>query len=139
MQEYEAAKGALVPTPEVMDSLSDDFKNAIRIMDIGDSMIRPSDEKQFVLTHNPLLCGRTASSLDVKKEEAGIALANHHLSMFAAAHVYNSLQQLHLSDIRWPEMERIIELHKGPLLANEIPTTPSEMFRRIEYEQALTP
>lgn len=100
--------------------------------------ILPAVETDFILKHNPLYCGHFALQLVVEIEEAGVALTNHHFSIFAAAHVYNALRQLNVIQHRWPEMERIIEVHAKPLFAGSIPTTPDTFFRRIAFRTGLT-
>ena len=41
---------------------------------------------------------------------AGISLANHHMSLFAVAYLYNGLRQQQLIGFEWPLVERIMEL-----------------------------
>lgn len=69
-------------------------------------------------------------------EEAGIALANHHMSIFATAHFYNAIQEL--TEIRWPDIDRIIDLHSGAIFANDIPTDPTDHYRRISHRTGVT-
>ena len=49
---------------------------------------------------NPLYCGTILLNLAAMTEEAGVALANHHLSIFGTAHLYNAMRQLDLTQIR---------------------------------------
>lgn len=95
-------------------------------------MIRPNEDMNFAINYNPFLSGTIALDLMLKVEEAGIALANHHLSIFATAHLYNALRQHQLTDVHWPAMERIIDLHMVPLFAGELPRTPQAMYSRLE-------
>lgn len=104
---------------------------------LNPKMIRPNDDGDYALKHNALMCGTLVLKLATNKKEAGIALANHHMSIFATAHLYNGVRQLKLSEVQWPEMERIIELHKSALFANDIPTTPGEMIRRMAYRTGM--
>lgn len=67
----------------------------------------------------------------VQTEEAGVALANHHLTYFSTCHLYNAMSQQNMIDFEWPELERIVELHVGALFAGEIPTTPQTMSSRL--------
>ncbi|KAL9623429.1 MAG: hypothetical protein Q9160_002322 [Pyrenula sp. 1 TL-2023] len=100
--------------------------------------IRPSYGLNFTMTHNPLCCGALALKLLTNVEEAGIALSNHHLSIFVTAHLYNALRQLDLTQIQSPEFERIVDLHKGAIFASDIPVTPEDMYRRMAYRTGLT-
>jgi hypothetical protein len=95
--------------------------------------IRPNRDPNFTTNRNPLYCGTVLLNLAAMTEEAGVALANHHLSIFAAAHLYNAWRQMDLTRIRWPEMDKIIENHIGPIFAGDIPTTPEAMLSRMSY------
>jgi hypothetical protein len=95
--------------------------------------IRPNKDPNFATNRNPLYCGTIILNLAALTEEAGVALANHHLSIFATAHVYNALRQMGLTQMRWPDMDKIIENHIGPIFAGSIPPTPEAMQSRIFY------
>lgn len=79
------------------------------------------------MNSNPLYCGTILLNLAAMTEEAGIALANHHLTILPVAHLYNTLRQLSLTQIRWSEMEKVIEIHTGPIFAGDIPINPKAM------------
>lgn len=95
--------------------------------------IGPAPEPDFAITHNPLLCGTLALQLALLTEDAGVALSNHHLSIFATAHLYNALRQLKYIQIGWPELDRVMELHAGPLFANDVPDTPEKFYARMAF------
>lgn len=95
--------------------------------------IWPNKDPNFATNRNPLYCGTILLNLAALTEEAGVALANHHLSIFATVHLYNALRQMGLTQIRWPEMDKIIENHIGPIFAVSIPTTPEDMQSRMFY------
>lgn len=94
-------------------------------------MIKPAEALDIVFTHNPLFCGTLALRLAVMAEEAGVALANHHLSIFATAHLYNALQQLGRGPVRWPAIEGVMQVHIGPVFAGKLPTTPDAIASRL--------
>lgn len=79
---------------------------------------RLNEDTQFLLNFNPLYAGTAAFNLALEPEEAGVGLANHHMSIFVTAHLYNALRQQKLIDIRWPTLDRIIALQKGPMFAD---------------------
>lgn len=110
-----------------------EMQNLLKNMNISEMMIAPNDDGSFVYLNNPLLSGKLVLKLAVLQEEAGIDLANHHMSIMAVAHLYNALRKLQLTSIEWPEMERIIELHSQALFANDIPDDPEAMFHRYNY------
>ena len=60
-------------------------------MDI--SPIKPAEDPAFAIKCNSLYCGSLAFNIAIDMEIAGIKLANHHLTIFAVAHLYNALQQ----------------------------------------------
>lgn len=88
--------------------------------------IKPADDPAFAYNHNPLYCGTLAFNVAVDMEIAGLALANHQLTIFAIAHLCNACQQTKNLKGKWPEMDRIIEVHIGQLFSGQLPTKPSE-------------
>lgn len=72
-------------------------------------------------------------NVDTMTNELTCAVATHNYAIFGMAHLYNALRQLRLTKLRWPALERIIELHPGPLFANDIPTTIEAMAKRMAY------
>ncbi|KAK3725514.1 hypothetical protein LTR37_000484 [Vermiconidia calcicola] len=95
-------------------------------------MIRPHENLNFASEYNPFFSGTKALELALKVEDAGVALANHHLSIFATAHLYNALRQHQVIDFQWPVMDRTMELHVGPMFAGELPVTPQAMCTHLE-------
>ncbi|KAF7186998.1 hypothetical protein HII31_11607 [Pseudocercospora fuligena] len=101
-------------------------------------MIRANEQDDFYRTHNPLNCGTLSLELTTTFEAAGVALANHHLTVYAMAHLYNAFQQLAVTEIRWPTMEQVIDLQCNALFANDVPKTPADFYRRITYRTGLS-
>lgn len=101
--------------------------------------IYPNDEPAFLINNSPLYCGTVLLDLISMTEKAGVALANRHWSVFGVAHVYNALRQLGGFDKHWPEIERIIALHPGPLFANDVPTTATSIYDRFAYRIGASP
>ncbi|KAK4949146.1 hypothetical protein LTR10_012519 [Elasticomyces elasticus] len=103
--------------------------------------IRPHEDENFLTNYNPIYCGTAALLLALKTEEAGIALANHHMTIFATAHLYNALKQLHVIDIEWPALDRIIALQVGPIFAGQrpgdVPKTPQAIQSHLELRVGL--
>ena len=71
-------------------------------------------------------------------EKADITFANHQLTIFAMAHLYNLLQQTKVIQGKWPELDRIIQLHIGQLFAGQLPTRPSECHTRLSMRMGTT-
>jgi len=93
--------------------------------------IKPAKEPTFLYTHNPLYCGTLTFNIAIDIELAGLALANHQLTIFAIAHLYNACQQTKIIESKWPEMERLIQMHIGQLFAGQLPTKLSECHTRL--------
>ncbi|RYO80856.1 hypothetical protein DL762_007429 [Monosporascus cannonballus] len=74
----------------------------------------------------------------VEYQEAGLSLANHHLGIFAAAHIYNALRQHKMLDRPWPIMDRIIKPCRRALFADAIPTKAEDTVKRFTYIVDLT-
>lgn len=99
--------------------------------------IRPAPADDFSATHNPLFCGGQMLKLLLVYSEAGLALENHHRSIFVTAHLYNAARQLNMLDEPWPVMDRVIELHKKAIFADAIPTKTVDIAGRLEYRLQL--
>lgn len=100
--------------------------------------IEPNPELTYIFTRNPVYCGTLAFNVAVDMEEAGVALANHHLTIFTMSHLYNALQQTGLLKGRWPEMDSIIKLHIKALFAGDLPTNPKECHCRFSLQLGLS-
>ena len=111
------------------DDVSAEHKANAKRMDL--SPIKPAEDPAFIFNCNPLYCGSLAFNIAIDMEIAGIKLANHHLTIFAVAHLYNALQQTKVVQGKWPELDQIIELHIGQLFAGKLPTKPSECHTRL--------
>ena len=103
----------------------------------ANKVIKPHQDPAFVVNENLLFAGTLLLDVASMSEEAGVTLANHHLSIFATAHLYNALVQLGICDIHWPEMQQIIDLHAGPIFAHDIPTNAADMVSRYAYRTGL--
>jgi hypothetical protein len=102
------------------------------VVDIG--WIIPNRDLDFYMNKNPLYCGTVVMAQRLSAEEAGVRLANHHGLIFAVAYIYNALRKMGLTDIVWPDMERIITLHTKYLFAGDVPSTPEEMRARVMFQ-----
>lgn len=100
--------------------------------------IEPNPELAYIFTRNPVYCGALAFNVAVDMEEAGVALANYHLTIFTMSHLYNALQQTGLLKGRWPEMDSIIKLHFKALFAGDLPTNPREFHCRFSLQLGLS-
>ena len=131
MDEYRRAKG-LPMDSEIPQVYHENRKK------IGSIEIEPAQESNYIFTHNPVSCGMLAFNLKVDMEEAGITLANHHLTIFAFSHLYNALRQLNRVTETWTEIDEVIRLHAGVLFCGQLPTTPKEFDSRFALRLGLS-
>lgn len=99
--------------------------------------VMPSPDTNSLLDANKLNEGTLLLDVASMAEEAGVNLANHHLSIFVMAHLYNALHQLKVFDLHWPELDRIIDIHAGAIFVKEIPRTPKDIVARYTYRTGL--
>lgn len=95
--------------------------------------IRPSCDPNFAMSNDPLQCGTLLLNILVRQEEAGVKLANHHLSIFATAYLYHGLRLLENTDMSWPQLDHIMDIQVGPLFAGEVPATLAQAHSRMSY------
>ncbi|KAI2462915.1 hypothetical protein F4781DRAFT_441454 [Annulohypoxylon bovei var. microspora] len=100
--------------------------------------IWPHESKTFLMDNNLLYGGTAVLDLVALAEHAEIKIANHSFSIFCMAHIYNAARQLSQLDVSWPEMDRVIELQKVAIFANDLPTTPKEISTRFMYRTGLS-
>lgn len=100
-------------------------------------MIRPHEDSRFLENPNAFSTGTVMLDLALRTEEAGISLANHHMSILATAHLYNALRQQRLINLEWPAMDRIIQLQIDPIFAGSIPSTPQAVFSHFQLRVGL--
>ncbi|KAF2803261.1 uncharacterized protein BDZ99DRAFT_576178 [Mytilinidion resinicola] len=93
--------------------------------------VRPAKDLEFAFKGNPLLCGTMAFNFAILKEQAGVSLANHHLSILHTTHLYNALRQKSLLQGIWPDIEHLTDTHLKPLFFGARPTTPEDIFKRF--------
>lgn len=104
----------------MLEESPEEHKENMRRLD--PQMIRPAPQPDFIISHNPLRRATLALKVALLREATGLALADHHLSIFAAAHLHNALRQLEAVPARsWPQIEHAMELHKAALFANDVP------------------
>jgi hypothetical protein len=100
---------------------------------VAGDMIRPHSADNFMLTHHPMFGGSAMMSALINHQEAGLTLANCHLSIFVVAHTYNALRQLHLLNDESDIMERVTRLQTKALFADAIPKSTVDMADRLSF------
>lgn len=99
---------------------------------------KPDKDSNFLYANDPLYGGTLEFNLAFVMEKAGITLADHHLTIFAMAQLYNICRQTKINQGEWPELDRIIELHIGQLFSGQLPTRPSECHTRLSIRMGRT-
>lgn len=88
----------------------------------------------YVFKHYPMFTTYRETFMQTVIESTGIMNLNvdkHGIG--AMAHIYNSSRQLGIGNLRWPAMDRVIELHKVALFAGDFPTTPAAMLKSFAH------
>lgn len=88
----------------------------------------------FIYVMNPFICGFKLFELALDVNTAGIALENHHHSIFLICHLYNAVLQLGLLQTNWPEADRLIERHIDEMFAGTLPTTEIDQSARLQWQ-----
>ena len=126
---YPRATGALKPEaglrPITHEQLATYYANGEKL-DL--QVIMPNKNLSFFMDGNPLYCGTLMLSQTASTEEAGIALANHLHSVYGAAHLYNAMHKLNLTNTTWSLLERVIDLHATTIFGATIPSEPGAMW-----------
>ena len=94
-------------------------------------LIKPAKDPNFLYAKNPFYGGTLMFNLALDLEKGGITFANHRLTIFAMAHLYDLVQQTKVIQGEWPELDGIIQLHISQLFAGQLPTRPSECHSRL--------
>ncbi|KAJ8060324.1 hypothetical protein OCU04_010658 [Sclerotinia nivalis] len=82
-------------------------------------MIRPHKDMDFIFTHNPVYCGMMALRLITATEQAGLTHCCYHTVTTLLAYLYAECRRPKLLDIKWPDMEQMIELHMEDIFSGE--------------------
>lgn len=93
-------------------------------------------ELPFEKSHNPTHCGLDLLELDLKMERVRLGYTNLHWSTFLMAHLYNAAKHTGAlrSEVPWPEMDRVINVHISTIFAGEIPKNPDKFFRLLHLK-----
>lgn len=124
VQELMKARGIDFAPPELQT----------KIQQFNIETIKPSTIPSFIYAANPIYCGLRSFELALDTEYVGLALANHHQSIYLVAHLYNAMLQTDILKIRWPLMDRIIELHIGTYFAGKLPETEKDITSRCTLQ-----
>jgi hypothetical protein len=78
----------------------------------------------YHLERDPLWCGLSLYNFRTAAHEGAMYTANASNFILAAAHLYNSLRRTGILPCEWPDMERIITMHRPKnLFVGDLPTT----------------
>lgn len=89
---------------------------------------------RYTENNYPLFITIRQAFMETLIESAGIEVMNvDKHGVGSMAHLYNASRQLGLGNLRWPAMDRIIELHRVALFAGDAPTTPAAMLKSFSH------
>jgi hypothetical protein len=88
---------------------------------IGAGAVGPSQFEGFLSTNNPVYAGTIALTIQLNIEALGIALENHHITIFPMAHLYNAARKTGVLDGRWQRLEEVIKFHEKPIFGGDPP------------------
>ncbi|CAL8575762.1 hypothetical protein XPA_001666 [Xanthoria parietina] len=100
------------------------------LQQVGLRPIKHATDPNFLATSNPIASGTLMFNIHLDMEHAGTALANHHQSIFAIAHLYNAARQTKTLTSSWPAMEQVMQLQITELFAGQLPQTPKDFQSR---------
>ena len=100
------------------------------LQQVGLRAIKHATDPNFLATSNPIASGTLMFNIHLDMEHAGTALANHHQSVFAIAHLYNAARQTKTLTSSWPAMEQVMQLQITELFAGQLPQTPKDFQSR---------
>lgn len=88
----------------------------------------------YLVDNYPIFTTSREAFMQTLTESAGIEILNvNKHGIGAMAHLYNASRQLGLGNLRWPAMDRIIDLHRVALFAGDLPTTPAAMLKSFSH------
>lgn len=98
-------------------------------------MIWLTKDAHYIFNHYTMFCTHREAFMQSLIESIGINIHSQadKYGLGAAAHIYNAPRQLGLGNLQWPDMDRLIKLHKVALFAGDPPTTPADMLKRFKH------
>jgi hypothetical protein len=94
----------------------------------------------YHLERDPLWCGMLLYNFRMVAHEGAILNANSSIFILATAHLYNSLRQAGTLPCEWPDMERIISMHRPEnLFVGDRPTTFANSFKNFNLAIGMSP
>lgn len=91
-------------------------------------------DANYLVDNYPLFTTSRKAFMETQIESIGIELLNvNKHGIGAMAHLYNASRQLGLGNLRWPAMDRLIDLQKVALFAGDVPTTPAAMLKSFAH------
>jgi hypothetical protein len=73
------------------------------------------------------------------REQAGISLANYHLSILWTGYLYVASRKKDFVQGHWREMELVIDIHLSAMFFGSIPPTPTKMYNAFMMRLGLSP
>ena len=94
----------------------------------------------YHLERDPLWCGMLLYNFRMVAHEGAILNANFSIFILATAHLYSSLRQTGNLPCEWPDVERIISMHRPEnLFVGDRPTTFANSFKNFNLAIGMSP
>lgn len=94
----------------------------------------------YHLERDPLWCGMLLYNFRMVAHEGAILNANSSIFILATAHLYNSLRQTRNLPCEWPDMKRIISMHRPEnLFVGDRPTTFANSLKNFNLAIGMSP
>ncbi|TVY81856.1 hypothetical protein LSUE1_G002898 [Lachnellula suecica] len=100
--------------------------------------IKPHEDPEYLMGHNPVYCGLWSLYLVVGNEQAGIQLGNYHIVITLVAHLYSEARRSGMLDMRWAEMDEMIDLHLDVVFDGRLPKSAHEAYTRYQKLMCLS-
>lgn len=96
--------------------------------------IRLFADTNYIYENYPIFVPNREAFMQTMTESVAIEVLNVNKHVVSAmAHLYNASRQLGIGNLRWPTMDRVIQLHKVALFAGELPTVPAAMLKTFTH------
>lgn len=110
-----------------------------RIHALSHVCILPDEDESRVWVGNPLACGTMMHNIAIAYEQAGVCLANYHLSVLWVAYLYAAVKNKSGFEGQWPQLDQVIDAHLSSMFFGSIPQTPTSMHNTFVMRLGVNP
>ena len=133
----------LLTAAECVNTLSLEGDEMLRRLEqtstLDTPLMLPSSDHDLFWIGNPLPCGTMMFNSALMLEQAGVALANYHLSILRTSYRYAALKHSDLLRGQLPELEKLINIHPSPMFFGSLPVSPTSMYNAFVMRLGVNP